>query len=191
MAYDRFVIIGKPGSGKTTLAHQLSDILQVKPVELDAIYWQPDWTKPDKPDFQAWVAEAVPADGRWAADGNYSAVREIVWGRATTAIWLDYPLWLSLWRLLWRTLDRWFWRKDLWNGNRENLLDHLSWDWDKNLFLYTVAVHTRHKNNFPSILKDGYGHLNVLRFRHPSELDEWLESLTRMEADKIPRVQEE
>ena len=40
-------------------------------------------------------------------DGNKSAVRDLVWPRADTVIWLDYPVAVSLWRLgkraLWRT----------------------------------------------------------------------------------------
>jgi adenylate kinase family enzyme len=189
MAYERIAIIGKPGAGKTTLGRRLSQILNIKHIELDGIHWQPDWTKPEKSDFKQWVSDAAPADGQWIADGNYSAVREIVWGRATTAIWLDYPLWLALWRLLWRTLGRWVWQKELWNGNRENMWDHLTWDKNKNLFLFSIRMHAQHREQYPAVLREEYDHLNVLRFRHPKEVEEWLESLTKKEADKVVNAQ--
>ena len=43
---------------------------------------------------------------RWVTDGNKSAVRDLVWPRADTIVWLDYPLVVSLWRLGRRA----FWR---------------------------------------------------------------------------------
>jgi hypothetical protein len=50
---------------------------------------------------------AAIARDRWVTDGNKSAVRDLVWPRADTVIWLDYPLVVCLWRLgkraLWRT----------------------------------------------------------------------------------------
>ena len=50
---------------------------------------------------------AAIAGDRWVTDGNKSAVRDLVWPRADTVVWLDYPLAVSLWRLgkraLWRT----------------------------------------------------------------------------------------
>jgi len=178
MSYDRIVIIGKPGAGKTTLARQLVTSFQLKHVELDAIHWQPNWGIPDKADFRRWVSDALPANERWVTDGNYSVTRDIVWGRADLAIWLDFPLWLTLWRLFWRTLARWFWQKELWNGNRENLTDHLSFDKDKNLFLFAIGVHSRHREEYPAALKK-YSSLKVLRFRHPKELDQWLATFTK------------
>ena len=43
---------------------------------------------------------------RWAVDGNYSAVRDIVWGRADTLVWLDYPFPVVMRQLTRRTLKR-------------------------------------------------------------------------------------
>jgi adenylate kinase family enzyme len=181
--YDRIVIVGKPGSGKTTLARSLVNVLDLKHIELDAIFWQPNWGKLEDPDFGKQVEAALPDDGRWVVDGNYRKVRSIVWGRAETLIWLDFPLLLTLWRLLKRTLGRFVFRKELWNGNRENLVEHLTWNWDKNLFLFAIRAHKQQRTDYLESFKDPqYAHLRVLRFRNPKELQEWLDDLTSKES---------
>lgn len=43
-------------------------------IELDALFWAPNWTVTPEEVFQARVAEAVTADA-WVADGNYRATR--------------------------------------------------------------------------------------------------------------------
>lgn len=43
----------------------------------------------------------------WVIDGNYrNMVGDITWEAATDIIWLDYPIYIVLWRLLFRTIDR-------------------------------------------------------------------------------------
>ena len=58
--------------------------------------------------FRARVAAAI-ARPTWVADGNYSKVRDLVWARADTVVWLDYPLPVVVARLVRRTLTR-MWR---------------------------------------------------------------------------------
>jgi adenylate kinase family enzyme len=180
MDYQRIAIVGKSGSGKTTLGRQLAEILSLKHVELDAIHWQPNWVQLEKPKMWERVDDALPVDGHWVADGNYSVVREIVWGRADTLIWLDYGLLFTLWRLFRRTFGRLVLQKRLWNGNRETLANQLTLDTTNNLFLFAIGSHSRHREQFPLALKEErYSHLRVLRFRKSSEVEEWVKSLTR------------
>ena len=103
---DRILILGRTGSGKTTLARQLAAALGVPHVELDALYFGPDLSRAPLDVLRERTAGAIAAE-RWVTDGNKRVVRDLVWPRADTVVWLDYPLAVSLWRLgkraLWRT----------------------------------------------------------------------------------------
>jgi len=70
-------------------------------VEFDALNWEmaPEGV------FRERVSSAIQGD-RWVVDGNYSKVRDLVWGRADTVVWLDYSLPVTMWRLLVQTLRR-------------------------------------------------------------------------------------
>jgi energy-coupling factor transporter ATP-binding protein EcfA2 len=102
----RILILGRTGSGKTTLARELAAATGVPHVELDALYFGPNFSTAPLPVLRDRTSAAIAGD-RWVTDGNKSAVRDLVWPRADTVIWLDYPLAVCLWRLgkraLWRT----------------------------------------------------------------------------------------
>ena len=95
--------MGNSGSGKSTLARVLAQRLSVTYVELDAIHHQPGWRPLPTADFRARV-DALTAADRWVVDGNYSAVRDLVWERADTVVWLDPPRRTVMRQVIWRSL---------------------------------------------------------------------------------------
>lgn len=116
----RIIIVGTSGAGKSTLGEQAAQALGVPFLELDALFWLPNWVQETDEVFRQKVAVAIQPDD-WVAGGNYSRARDLIWRRAETLIWLDYPLRLTLWRLLQRTLTRIVTQEDLWHtGNRES-----------------------------------------------------------------------
>jgi adenylate kinase family enzyme len=85
---------------------------------MDALFWGPDWSQRPYDELRPIVDEATNGTD-WVVGGNYSRTQDIVWPKADTLVWLDYPLTLIMWRLWWRTLRRVFLRERLWNDNRE------------------------------------------------------------------------
>jgi adenylate kinase family enzyme len=168
----RIVVVGSTGSGKSTLAEHLAARLGGEFVDLDALNWGPNWTPAPAPVLRERVSAALVGE-RWTVAGNYNSVRDIVWGRADTLIWLDYSLPLILWRLLRRTIRRVATQEELWGGNRERLSGQI-FDRDS-LFLYAIRTYRRRRREFTADLaRPEYAHLRGLRFRQPRELERWL-----------------
>jgi adenylate kinase family enzyme len=117
---NRVVVIGTSCAGKTAFARSLACALSFPHVELDALFWQPNWTPRPPEEFRKLVAQEL-SQGCWVTDGNYSVVRDLVWSRATTVIWLNYVFPLVLWRALTRTVRRVLTQEELFSGNRESL----------------------------------------------------------------------
>jgi adenylate kinase family enzyme len=175
LSLNRVVVVGTSGSGKTTLARNIAQTLDIPHIELDAIYWGPNWTPLETPIFQERMREAAAAE-RWAADGNYHHVRDIVWMRATTLIWLNYPFWLVMWRVISRTLVRSFRNQELWNGNRETI--RLSFFSRDSIILWSFNTYHRRRKKFPILFQQPeYGHLNIIVHQSPAETKRWLSTL--------------
>src|SRR5262245_50276342 len=96
----KVVVVGNSGSGKSTLARALASRLGVAYIELDALHHGPGWTR--RPTFVADV-DAATLGSEWVVDGNYAAVRELLWSRADTIVWLDLSRWLTEWRVVRRS----------------------------------------------------------------------------------------
>jgi adenylate kinase family enzyme len=175
--YQRIVVVGTTSSGKSTLAKAMSERLSYDFIELDALYWEPNWKGADPHVFLERVENAVHAD-TWVVAGNYSRVRDLIWSRAEAVIWLDYPLPIVFWRLLLRSIRRSVTREELWNGNRETFWHHLKLWSEESLFHWLFKTYWRRKREIPLILSlPEYEHLALIHFKHPHEMDSWLETL--------------
>lgn len=172
----RIAVVGTSGSGKTTFARRAAGRLDIPHVELDAIFWGPGWTQAPVDEFRARAAAALAGDA-WTTDGNYRKVRDIVWARADTVVWLDYALPVVLWRVTARTLHRCWTHEELWSGNRENFREaFLSRD---SIILYALRTHRRHRRQYRETFRlPEYGHLRVVHLRSPRAAHRWLAQLT-------------
>jgi adenylate kinase family enzyme len=99
----RIIVLGPPGSGKSTLSRRLGEQLGLPAFHLDQAYWQAGWIETPADRFQAEV-EHIAGLPAWVIDGNYSETIGPRFAAADTVIYLDVPCWLSVLRLLRRVV---------------------------------------------------------------------------------------
>jgi len=172
----RIQVCGCSGSGKTTLAKAIAEKLGYPHIELDALFHGPKWTPTPVDEFRAKV-ETATSQEKWTLDGNYSKVRDIIFGRTDTVLWLDYPFALVMSRLIRRTLRRAYRREVLWNENREVLWKHLL-PWNESLIWWVIRTYRRRKRQYREFSRDPrLAHINFVRFTRPEEAEAWIRSL--------------
>ncbi|HEX8731690.1 MAG TPA: hypothetical protein VF725_06475 [Ktedonobacterales bacterium] len=171
----RIVVLGVTGSGKSTLAAELARRLGAPHIELDAIFWEPNWTPAANEAVRARAAAAVAGDA-WVVDGNYHQTRDLTWPRAETFVWLDYSMSVIFARLFRRTLWRGLFRVELWNGNRERL-------WPQfftrdSLFIWALTSQPKHRREYPLIPTDAAtAGATFIHLRSPRATARWLAAL--------------
>ena len=175
----RVVVFGTTGSGKSWLANRLSERTGLRVIELDALYWGPNWQGATDHLFRHRVErETVPLagdDSGWIVVGNYGQVRDLTWHLADTLIWFDLPSRVVFWRLLRRTVGRVISGEELWRtGNRETFRN--SFLSRQSILLWALKTHRRNRKRFAiecSILgKDK----KVVQLRSPREVEAFLGS---------------
>jgi adenylate kinase family enzyme len=172
----RISVVGTTGSGKTTVARQISSRLKLPYIELDALYWDKNWTGVSDPIFRERVISATETE-HWVIDGNYSRIRSLVWERADTVVYLDYSFWRTFWQLFKRTIKRSIQQEDLWHGNREDL--HRSFFSSDSIMLWMLKSYKRRRNQYATLMQQPeYVHMCFVQLKSPKMTKAWLSSLT-------------
>jgi len=167
-------VVGNSGSGKSTLAAALAARLGVPYVELDSIFHQPGWTELPRAEFRDRVAGLTAGD-EWVIDGNYTAVRDLVWARADTVVWVDLPRRLVMRRVIGRTLRRAVLRQELWNGNREPSSNWLTLDPKRSIIMWAWTQHSKYRVRYGEAMADpAFAHLTFVRLRSPADVRAFL-----------------
>lgn len=92
---NKVIVIGCPGSGKSTFARKLAERTGLPLYYLDMLYWNADKTTVPKELFRARLAEILKGD-EWIIDGNYISTMEARMEACDTVFFLDYPTELCL-----------------------------------------------------------------------------------------------
>lgn len=94
---EKIAIIVAGGTGKSTLARELGEILKLPVYHLDTLYWKPGWVSTPTEEWEQVMVNLVSKD-KWIIDGNYGKSIDIRLKKADTVIFLDYPTYISLFR---------------------------------------------------------------------------------------------
>ena len=85
------IVIGCPGSGKTTFAIKLSNRTGLPLYHLDAVWHKPDKTHIPREEFDKRIAE-IFKESEWIIDGNYKRTIEMRLRECDTVFLFDLPV---------------------------------------------------------------------------------------------------
>ena len=86
----KIIVIGCPGSGKSTFSKSLHKITGIPLFHLDMLFWNEDKTTVEKSVFIDRLSKILQSD-EWIIDGNYASTMELRMQKCDTVIFLDYP----------------------------------------------------------------------------------------------------
>lgn len=86
----RIIVIGCPGSGKSTFSRMLHHDTGIPVYHLDMLYWNEDKTTVERKVFLERLSDVLQKD-EWIIDGNYASTMELRLDMCDTVFFLDFP----------------------------------------------------------------------------------------------------
>lgn len=172
----RINVIGSSGSGKSTFGRKLANVLNIPFIEIDAIYWGPNWKEPDDEEFFEKLSNEISGDS-WVLDGNYTRAAHLKWERVGTVIWLDYPFLRTFIQSVKRATKRAYTKEELWpgTGNKESFRQSfLSKD---SIILWSIQNFWKIRKRCLLAMEDEkYAHIEFIRLTSPADAERYLRS---------------
>lgn len=170
-------VIGTSGSGKSTLARRLAAHLDVPYIEMDRLYWLPNWQGRSDEAMNALLIAALD-NPDWVLDGNYNRTRDIKWRDVDIILWVDSGFWRTLRQAVTRAVKRAWDQKELWpdTGNRESF--RRSFFSRESIIIWTLKTWRRNRQRYAADMVDPrYQHLRFVRITCPEQADAFIAGL--------------
>ena len=160
----RICIIGPSCSGKSTLARNISESINVKAWHLDQIAHRENtnWQRRSNDDLMSCHNQIIK-DEKWIIDGNYSICMVERFKRASSVIWLDLPFAGCLLRYIKRSLIN--------NPNRPGNLSGTQQQFNFSLIKYRLQNYPKNREKYRLMLTDFDG--PFIRITTISKLEEY------------------
>ncbi|WP_199843755.1 P-loop NTPase family protein [Candidatus Phycorickettsia trachydisci] len=101
----KIMIFGRPGSGKSTFAVYLSQILNLPVYHLDKYFFQSNWVARPVEEFLG-ILQNIVGKEAWVIDGNATEFLEIRYSKADLVLYFNYPKPISYIRVFKRFFNK-------------------------------------------------------------------------------------
>lgn len=172
----KIIVIGTTGSGKTTLAKALAEKLNYPYIQLDLLFWKPNWESSSDEEFFERIEKEIDKPN-WVLDGNYGRTNHITWKDVDTVVWINLPFWLTLYQNVSRSIKRAITSEELWpnTGNRESFKRMLSKD---SIVLWLFKTYDTGIERYEGRINgSAYSHINFHRLRSRRDVTSFIESI--------------
>jgi adenylate kinase family enzyme len=148
--FQKIMIFGRPGSGKSTFAVQLAQGLGIPVYHIDKIFFEQAWIKRERSEFLALKQEWIDKEC-WIIDGNAISVLESRFSKADVALYFNFPWYICLYRIVKR-----LWSRDKRIDDRApNSPERITWDLIKYMLNFRAKYNTSIENlaqKFPKVM---------------------------------------
>lgn len=176
-SFQKALIVGASGSGKTTFAKRLAKISQATVIELDEFHFTKNWQEVPDSEFLSKIQMEIAKPQKQVFDGNYSVIHNVILSQIDTFIWLRTPVYLNLWRVFWRSIKRIVSQKPLWHGNQESWRRFFS---KENMMLWVWQSYPNYENTYSQLFKNQNAFPNIQNWvclKTQNEIRLWLNDL--------------
>ena len=168
----RINVVGTSGCGKSTVGKRIAERLNVPYIQLDELYWKPNWAESTDEELFPKLEKALSPD-EWVLDGNYNRTTPIKWKRVQMVVYLDLPFRIVFYRIIKRSLRRGIRNEELWHGNKETLWKHLFTR--DSMILWTIKRFTMNRKRYTELFeKPEYSHIKFVRLCSDKEVEDFV-----------------
>jgi adenylate kinase family enzyme len=162
----RILVIGSSGSGKSTFARRLGELLSLEVIHLDSLFWRSGWVETPKDEWRTKVAKTLQGDF-WIIDGNYSATMDLRLPACDTVIFLEIPRIICVYRILKRVVT---YKKGSRPDIPEGCDEKFDWEFVKIVWSYP----TRSKPKVEALIKSLASEKTIIRLKSRKEIENFL-----------------
>lgn len=176
----KIMIIGSVGSGKSTFARKLGEILHLPVYHLDFYFWKPGWIETPRNEWEEFHNQLV-AKERWIIDGHYGRTLDIRMQAADVIILFDLSPLITTYRVIKRRLQyHGKTRPDLNEGCPESI------DWQ--FIMYGWNFRRDKRPGIMEKLKQHSKDKQIILIRTPKEAKLLLRDITNSECRSFERA---